>query len=103
VYDVRGLPIANRVAREVNPMVDTMVAQRLYTEDELLALGSDARIEVIDGEVMEMSPVGGRPHFVGGNIYDPLKAHVRAGDLGYVFMDGLLFLLRKEGRGIKGA
>ena len=84
-------------------MVDAMVAQRLYTEDELLALGSDARIEVIDGEVVEMSPVGGRHHFVGGNIYDPLRAHVRACDLGYVFMDGLLFLLRKEGRGIKGA
>lgn len=84
-------------------MTDVMVSQRLYTEDELMALGSDARIEVIDGEIVQMSPVGGRHHFIGGNIYRVLDRHVMERDLGHVFMDGLLFLLRKEGRGIKGA
>ncbi|MCC6616796.1 MAG: Uma2 family endonuclease [Anaerolineae bacterium] len=84
-------------------MTDVAVNQRLYTEDELMALGSDARIEVIDGEIVEMSPVGGRHHFIGGNLHRRLDRHVVDGDLGYVFMDGLLFLLNKEGRGIKGA
>jgi len=84
-------------------MTDVVVSQRLYTEDELMALGSDARIEVIDGEIVEKSPAGGRHHFIGGNIHDALKDFVKPKALGYVFMDGLLFLLRKEGRGIKGA
>jgi Uma2 family endonuclease len=84
-------------------MTEVVISQRLYTEDELMALGSDARIEVIDGEIVQMSPVGGRHHFIGGNIYDTLQDFVKPNALGYVFMDGLLFLLRKEGSGIKGA
>ncbi len=41
---------------------------KAITLDDLMALGSDARVEVINGEVVEMAPVGGLHHIVGGNI-----------------------------------
>ncbi|MBI5667288.1 MAG: Uma2 family endonuclease [Chloroflexi bacterium] len=76
----------------------------LLTEHELMALGSDARIEVHNGEVVEMNPVGILHHLVAGNFYDALKPFVVQNRLGYVFMDGLLCLLDiSEGGGIKGA
>jgi len=78
-------------------------ALQLMTVDQLMSLGSEAHIEVIDGEVVEMSPVGGLHHVVAGNIHDILKFYVKQNDLGFVFMDGLLYLLHKIDEGIKGA
>ena len=76
----------------------------LLTEDDLMRLGADARVEIIDGEVVEMSPVGMLHHFIAGNIYDLLKPFVIRNALGYVFMDGLICLLDKEpGGGLRGA
>lgn len=77
--------------------------EKLLTVDDLMALGEDAMIEVIDGEIVEMNPVGMLHHLVAGNIYRIIDGHVVKHKLGYVFMDGLLYLLFKEGKGIKGA
>lgn len=81
-----------------------------------MTLAEDRRIEVIDGVVVEythgefteesasrMSPVGGLHHFIAGNLYDRIKTHVTREQLGFVFMDGLLFLLAKDERGLVGA
>jgi Uma2 family endonuclease len=79
------------------------VEKKLITEAELMALGSDARVEVVDGQLVEMAPVGMRHQFVGGNFYDPLNAFVKQHNLGFVFYDGLIYLLNKEGQGLRGA
>jgi Uma2 family endonuclease len=76
---------------------------KLITEAELMALGSDARVEVVDGEIVEMAPVGMLHQFVGGNIHDPLKAFVKEHDLGYVFYDGLIYLLDRNATHLRGA
>src|SRR5258707_11853066 len=73
------------------------------TEDDVLKLDSDARIEVINGEMVEMTPVGGLHHFIAGNLYDILKPFVIANKLGYVFMDGLIYLMFKKSKGLRGA
>lgn len=73
------------------------------TEAELMALGSNARVEVVEGEIVEMAPVGMLHQFVGGNIHDPLKAFVKKHDLGFVFYDGLIYLLNQEGQHLRGA
>jgi Uma2 family endonuclease len=76
---------------------------KLITEEALMAMGSDSRIEIIDGEVIEVSPVGILHHIITGNIFRILDYFVVSNKLGIVFMDGLLCLLEKQGRGIKGA
>ncbi len=76
---------------------------RLMTEAELLALGSDARIEIIQGEVVRMAPVGMLHHLIAGNIYRALYAAAEQSGAGYVFMDGLICLLDMQGQGIRGA
>jgi len=53
-------------------MTDMLVAEKLHTVESLMALGSDARIEVIEGKIVELSPVGGLHHFIGGKIYRAL-------------------------------
>ena len=73
------------------------------TEDDVLKLDSDARIEVINGEMVEMTPVGGLHHFIAGNFYRRLDAFVLANKLGYVFMDGLIYLMFKKSKGLQGA
>lgn len=84
-------------------MATAPVETKFVTLDELMKLGSDAFVEVVDGEIVEMSPVGGTHHFIGGNIHDPLKASAQANDLGYVFMDGLIYLLSQKGKHLRGA
>lgn len=76
---------------------------KLLTEAELMALGSDARVEVLDGEVIKMSPNGMQHQFVAANILRLLDAHVVTHDLGYIFPDGSLYLLDASARGVKGA
>lgn len=87
-------------------MADILIEQvekKLITEAELMALGSNARVEVVDGEVVAMAPVGLEHQFVGGNFYDPLRAFVKAHNLGFVFYDGLIYLLHQHGQGLRGA
>lgn len=79
--------------------MDTEAIQ-LMTVDQLMALGSEAHIEVIDGEVVEMSPVGGLHHIVAGNIHRTLASCT---DLGILFVHGLLHLLDWVNDGVKRA
>lgn len=67
------------------------VKTRLTAED-LWRLGSDGRRELVDGEVVEMAPVGGIHGEVTGRVYRVLAAYVEAhgggevvvGDVGFV-------------------
>ncbi|MFN8448673.1 MAG: Uma2 family endonuclease [Anaerolineae bacterium] len=83
-------------------MADATLERTAITLDDLLKLG-DARVEVINGVVVEMAPVGGLHHVVNGNIYDPVRAHVNERELGAVFMDGLLFLMNENARHLRGS
>jgi Uma2 family endonuclease len=76
---------------------------KLITEAELMALGSDARVEVVDGEVIEKSAAGILHQFIGGNFYNPLYRFVTEHNLGFVFYDGLIYLLNQEGQHLRGA
>lgn len=75
--------------------------QAPLTLEALLAMGPDARVEVIEGELAEMSPVGMLHHLIAGNIYDLLKVFITANSLGYVFFDGLLYLMHSEAASLK--
>jgi Uma2 family endonuclease len=78
----------------------SLVGQKILTEADLLRLGAqDVRFEVIDGEIVEMAPVGVQHSDTAGNVYDTLKPFARANQLGEVRMDGLIFVLHADAEG----
>ncbi len=72
-------------------MVDT--ALRSVNYDDLMALGSDVRVEVVNGEIREMSPTGRAHNILGGNIYDAFKVCAKRDKSGLAATDGLIFLM----------
>ena len=84
-------------------MADAALEQIAVTLEDLMHLGSDARVEVINGVVVEMAPVGGLHHIVNANIYNSLKSFVDEHELGAVFMDGLLYLMNENAAHLRGS
>src|SRR5574341_1066376 len=80
-----------------------MVAETVQpgiTEEDLLRLGAEDRlIEVINGEIVEMTPVGFLHHIITENVHEVLKTFVKLHRLGHVFMDGLIYVLKRDKRG----
>lgn len=71
--------------------------EKLITEDDLLALDAqDKRFEVIDGELVEMSPVGHRHSEIVGNLFLIIKLYLRQNSIGLVHGDSLLFVLSQS-------
>ena len=63
-----------------------MATTRLTTVEELERDGTpEGRYELIDGELIEMSPAGGDASFVGNTISFFLTGHVRSRGLGRVY------------------
>ncbi|MCE7946284.1 MAG: Uma2 family endonuclease [Chloroflexi bacterium CFX4] len=78
-------------------------AQEAVAPEPLLeGIDPDQRVEIINGALVEMSPVGFLHHIIAGNIFTLLNEFVRANRLGYVMMDGLLYLMHKTS-GLRGA
>lgn len=61
--------------------------------DELMKLGSDARVEIVDGEIKEMTPTGWEHNDYAINIYMALRSPIVSGKLGLVASDGLIYLM----------
>lgn len=80
-------------------MLQTPITTKI-TEADLLRLGAqDILFEIIDGEIIEMQPVGVQHSDIAGNTYDILKPFARANKLGEVRMDSLIFVLHVDKEG----
>ncbi len=84
-------------------MADTALERTAVTLDDLMALGEDAHVEVINGVVIEMAPVGGLHQIVSGNMLRPLDTYVNERELGIVFMDNFLYLMNENERYLSGS
>lgn len=73
------------------------------TVDDLLRLGSDARVEVVRGELITMTPTGGRHVLVVDNLYRLLYPTISQGKLGYLFTDNLLYVLSGDAQQVRVA
>jgi Uma2 family endonuclease len=63
----------------------TDIQERLYTVNDLLALGNGGRYELIDGALIEMSPTNAIHGVIAAELLILIGAHVRANKLGRVF------------------
>lgn len=82
-------------------MADVPLERAKITLDDLLEMSDRARIEIIEGEVVEMAAAGVVHHIVAGNIYDPLKAYNQENSAGAVFFDGLTYLMFSDPGSLK--
>jgi len=69
--------------------------------DELLALGEDARVEIVDWELIEMTAAGGVHQLISGNIFRILDAYVQQHDIGVVMPDQMTYLMNSPVSGLK--
>ncbi|XWX02615.1 Uma2 family endonuclease [Aggregatilineales bacterium SYSU G02658] len=66
------------------------IPEERITLDEYLQM---ERVEVVNGELVEMSATGGVHSIVSGNIYRSLANYLEQDDLGLAFTDGMTFLM----------
>jgi len=82
---------------------DTLVEEKLITGEELLAMGDIGPCELIDGRIVELSPVGGEHGFIEFNLGAELRAFVRQHKLGWVTGGEVGIYIRRNPDRVRGA
>ena len=82
-------------------MADLVLEQQLISLDQLLAMSSKTRIEIVDGEIVPMAGGGVTHGIIGGNIFNPIYLYLETDDLGVVLPDGVTFLMHSPLKGLK--
>ncbi|HEX2281812.1 MAG TPA: Uma2 family endonuclease [Thermomicrobiales bacterium] len=62
-----------------------MVATRHVTIDEFAAMPLQGIWELVDGELIELTPAAGRSSRIGGRLYARLADHVEPNEVGWAF------------------
>jgi Uma2 family endonuclease len=70
--------------------------ERLWTAEDLLALGEEARYELIEGRLVPMSPTGSLHGDLVAELTMILRSFVRAYQLGRVLTGEVGFVLRRD-------
>jgi Uma2 family endonuclease len=68
-----------------------MTTKARATIDDLYRVPDNAKAEIVNGEVVLMSPTGSRPGRASFNIASSLRGHERPGITGYAFGDNVGF------------
>jgi Uma2 family endonuclease len=68
-----------------------MSTQVKATIEDLYSLPHDVKAEVVDGEIVIMSPTGAAPSYAAGEIFASLRAHCRKTKVGFAVTDNAAF------------
>jgi Uma2 family endonuclease len=68
-----------------------MVANLQATIEDLYALPSEQKAEIVDGEIVLMSPTGAAPNYAASEIFVSLRAYSRLKKKGYAVNDNAAF------------
>ena len=66
--------------------------------EQLYALPENGKAEIVNGEIVRMSPTGGKPGRTGGKIYIRLDEYERQTGRGYAFPDNVGFTVNLPNR-----
>lgn len=78
--------------------------KKAITEEDLLHLSAREQwIEVVNGEAVPMSAAGFLHGIVINNVFRILDAFVLSNNLGYVFGDGIHYILLANAEGVRGS
>jgi Uma2 family endonuclease len=80
-------------------MADLPLEKTSISLDDLLS--EDSRVEIINGEIVEMAAAGILHQIVVGNIYLPMETFNRQHEIGTVFTDGLTYLMYNDPRSLR--
>jgi Uma2 family endonuclease len=69
------------------------------TVEDLYQIPENGKAEIVNGEVVRMSPTGGRPGRAGGKIYASLNQYEMQTKSGYAFPDNVGFVVKLPNRG----
>lgn len=69
--------------------------------DELIAMGEDSRIEIINWEVVAMTAAGMTHQILAMNILRILDKYVNEKDIGLILPDGMTYLMNSLSKGLK--
>ncbi len=74
------------------------VKQHLVMAEDLLEMPEEPgkQVELINGEIVEMSPANARHGLIAGQVYDAIKHHAQHRDLGLVMGDNVGYVLRRD-------
>jgi Uma2 family endonuclease len=81
-------------------MTDLLISESLLSLDDLLLMG-DARVEIVNGVLTEMSAAGMTHQLIARNVQRPFDAYTLEHGNGEVFSDGLTYLMFSETKGLK--
>jgi Uma2 family endonuclease len=68
-----------------------MAANLQATIEDLYALPSEQKAEIVDGEIVLMSPTGAAPNYAAGEIFVSLREYARQTKKGCAFTDNAAF------------
>ena len=69
------------------------------TVEDLYRMPEDGKAELINGEVVQMSPTGDDPNRAAGSIYISLRQYERLAPGGWAYTDNAAFTVRLSNRG----
>jgi Uma2 family endonuclease len=70
-----------------------MTAKTRATLSDLYQVPDNGKAELVNGELVLMSPTGGLPGYAGGEIFASLRAHARRTRAGVAFPDNVGFVI----------
>lgn len=78
-----------------------VVKQQSISLDDLLSMGEDSNIEIIDWEIVEMPAAGGIHQLIAMNIIRILDAYIQEHDIGVIMPDQMTYLMNSPVSGLK--
>ncbi|MBZ0303633.1 MAG: Uma2 family endonuclease [Anaerolineae bacterium] len=82
-------------------MADLPHEKTAISLDDLLDMGEDTRVEIIHGELIEMTAAGVLHQIIIGNFFRTLDPFASEHGLGAVFTDGLTYLMHSDPRSLR--